>query len=121
MTLGEARKILKTYQVGYPSPQVWDEARAKVDRAPIYVNCSPWGCFGSYQPKACGKRLNIKKLVYIQTMWYVPPSGCTSGGYWADGEGQFKCPHCGELNRLCERPDVVALKHKFKTVTIKYD
>jgi hypothetical protein len=69
----------------------------------------------------CGTMLPIKNLAYIQTHWYTEPYGCTGGDYWNQGEGQFTCPVCGELNRLYERPDVVALKGFFKTVVDVYD
>lgn len=43
----------------------------------------------------------IKNLIYIQTHWYVSPSGCTDGDYWRAGEGQYVCPKCGHVNRSC--------------------
>jgi hypothetical protein len=71
--------------------------------------------------KHCGTMLPVKDLTYIQTHWYTEPYGCTGGDYWNQGEGQFTCPVCGALNRLYERPDVVALKSFFKTVVDVYD
>lgn len=41
---------------------------------------------------ACGRSHQIRKLDLIQTEWYTPPSGCTGGDYWNDGEMQFVCP-----------------------------
>jgi hypothetical protein len=69
----------------------------------------------------CGTKHKVNDLTYIQTHWYTPPSGCTDGDYWNQGEGQFICPTCGELNRLYERPAVMALKSFFKEVQNSYE
>ena len=78
-------------------------------------------CTNSVYGKGCGKETEIRDLVYIQTHWYVPPSGCTGGDYWNEGEGQFACPHCGRLNRLYDRPKIQELKYLFKSVEDFYD
>jgi len=78
-------------------------------------------CLGStFDDRGCGAKLHVSDLVYIQTHWYVPPSGCTDGDYWNTGEGQFVCPKCGCTNRLYERPEVEKLKAHFKKVEDKY-
>ena len=69
----------------------------------------------------CGRKLSVSELTYIQTFWYTEPHGCTEGDYWNMGEGQFVCPHCGEVNRLDQRQDVEALKPYFKDVIEKHD
>lgn len=69
------------------------------------VRCEPaWGCGMGYE---------IQELTYIQTKWYTPPSGCMGGDYWNNGEGQWKCPNCGKINRLYNKPEIMKLKHLF--------
>ena len=58
----------------------------------------------------CGKKSYIRDLVYIQTLYYVEPSGCSGGDYWVPGEGNFDCAHCGQRNRLYKRKDIQALR-----------
>jgi len=48
----------------------------------------------------CGATHAIGALTYIQTHWYVRPSGCTDGDYYNNGEGKWDCPACGLVNRL---------------------
>lgn len=79
--------------------------------------CMGWTVNG----KGCGAILPVGELTYIQTHWYTSPYGCTGGDYWNQGEGQFVCPKCGELNRLYERPQVEALKGSFKEIKDKYE
>ena len=74
-------------------------------------------CFG----KGCGKKTKIKDLSYIQTHYYVPPSGCTDGAFWAEGDGQFVCPKCDHVNRLYDRPELRALRSYFKEIISKHD
>lgn len=62
---------------------------------------------------ACGRALEIGTLVYIQTLWYTQPHGCTDGDYWNLGEGQFVCPHCGHVNRLYDRTEIQDNRHLF--------
>jgi len=50
--------------------------------------------------EGCHKSHQIKNLVLIQTRWYTPPSGCTEGDYWNEGEMQFICPETNVINRL---------------------
>ena len=80
-------------------------------------------CCDSYAiPKyCCGQTSKIKDLTYIQTHWYVSPSGCTGGDYWNEGEGQFKCPHCDQTNRLYNKPDITKLKYHFKEIVDTQD
>lgn len=49
---------------------------------------------------ACGNFHRIGSLEAIQTHWYTPPSGCTEGDYWNEGELRFVCPETGIVNRL---------------------
>lgn len=73
------------------------------------------------EPKnGCGAELKISELEYIQTHWYVGPYSCTGGDYWNEGEGKFRCPKCGYLNRLYQRPEVEKLKRFFKSVKDTY-
>lgn len=78
-------------------------------------------CTTTYSRKGCGKEAEIRDLVYIQTHWYVPPSGCSDGDYWRSGEGQYECPHCGHLNRLHDRPEIVSLSSMFRGITDTHD
>ena len=57
---------------------------------------------GKKEIKCCGceKSHRIEKLTAIQTHWYTPPTGCTEGDYWNEGELQFVCPETGIVNRL---------------------
>lgn len=48
----------------------------------------------------CGKMHRIKNCVVIQTHYYVPPSGCTDGAYWGEGELNVICPDVDIKNRL---------------------
>lgn len=84
--------------------------------ADIRVRCLGWTIGG----KGCGASFKVSSLTYIQTHWYTPPYSCTGGDYWNMGEGQFKCPTCGALNRLYERPEVEKLKHLFKSTENTY-
>lgn len=48
----------------------------------------------------CGKMHRIKNCIVIQAHYYVPPSGCTDGAYWAQTELQIICPDTDKKNRL---------------------
>ena len=52
--------------------------------------------------RRCRSEYAISRISYIQTYWYKEPRGCTGGGSWHLGEGQFDCPNCGLRNRLVE-------------------
>lgn len=78
-------------------------------------------CLANCYGKGCGQTSAIRDLVYLQTHWYVPPSGCSDGDYWRQGEGMYECLHCGHMNRLYERADIEALKHLFRGVVDTYD
>lgn len=71
--------------------------------------------------RGCGAWTPISNLVYIQTHWYTPPTGCTGGDYWNEGEGQWVCSKCGHLNRLYKSPEVEALKRYFSGVKDTYE
>ena len=68
----------------------------------------------------CKKPTTVQDVDYIQTHWYVPPSGCTEGDYWNEGEGQFMCPACDAVNRLYQSPEIVRLKYMFRHVKDTY-
>lgn len=94
------------------------------NRSRSLVRCTGW----SVDPRkphgvtnGCGRKIAVKNLEYIQDYWYTEPHGCSEGDYWNLGEGQFVCPHCGRLNRLFARHDVVDLKPHFKSVVDKHD
>lgn len=73
-------------------------------------------CESSSAGRGCGMAMEIRELTYIQTHWYTPPSGCTEGDHWNEGEGNFVCIHCGVRNRLYNRKPIEALKHRFKDI-----
>lgn len=89
-----------------------EAARAELDAALARkrVQCSE-----------CERRTPVSKLVYIQTHYYIEPYSCTGGDYWRPGEGKFQCPKCGFLNRLYNRPEVVALRRYFASEKKVYD
>lgn len=62
---------------------------------------------------ACGKQPKLSMCTYIQTHWYVRPTGCTGGDYWRSGEGQFRCPRCESIIRLYDSPEVEAERRYF--------
>ena len=64
----------------------------------------------------CGQACAVGELEYIQTQRWVPPRGCSEGAYWADSQSEWECPDCGHRNRVYDKPDIVALKHLFKSV-----
>lgn len=70
--------------------------------------------------KGCGAWHPIKELTYIQTHWYNEPYGCTGGDNWYAGEGQWRCPSCGHLNRLYVTPEVEAMKAQFARIENTY-
>lgn len=66
--------------------------------------------------RKCKWRFEVKTATYIQTHWYVEPYSCTGGAYWNQGEGQVECPSCGNINRVYNAPEIVALKLHFKNI-----
>jgi hypothetical protein len=72
-------------------------------------------CYTGWNPEGgCGRKFKVKDLTYIQTLYYRDDD-------WHEGEGQFKCPHCGVINRLYNRLHIYDLKEYFKEVEKKYD
>lgn len=51
----------------------------------------------------CKKKIQLRRLIYIQTYWYTRPHGCTEGDYWNVGEAKWICPHCRYMNRMLDR------------------
>jgi hypothetical protein len=86
------------------------DAEIKRRKSLTLVRCENTVAYG----KGCGAGFEIRDLEYIQTYWYEPPSGCSDGDNWWQGEGQWKCPSCGHTNRLYDKPDVTKLKSLFK-------
>lgn len=70
--------------------------------------------------KGCGTLSMIGDLTFIQTKYYIRPSGCAGGDYWDDGEGQFICPNCGHRNRLYDRKKIEDLKYFFHNIKDEY-
>lgn len=66
--------------------------------------------------KFCRAGNQINTLIYLQTHWYVRPSGCTDGDYYRHGEGNWDCLSCGRRNRLYDKPEITALKRLFARV-----
>ena len=47
--------------------------------------------------RACKKTSRLSNWVFLQTVWWVPPHGCTEGGYWRDEDVDtcfVGCPNC---------------------------
>ncbi len=74
----------------------------------------------AYKGDGCGKKSQIRNLVYIQTHYYVSPYSCSGGDYWNEGEGQFDCPKCGYRNRLYDRPEIMDLDRYFEGIENEY-
>jgi len=92
------------------------DARISTNKSLTLVRCEK-----NVNGDGCGQGFEVRELEYIQTHWYVPPRGCTEGGYWKPGEGNWRCPKCGHLNRLYDKPDVESIKHLFLKVVGVYD
>lgn len=78
-------------------------------------------CTDNVHGTGCGRRSQIRTIVYIQTYWHVPPRGCIEGDYWKQGEGNFNCPKCDHRNRLYDRPEIEKLKRYFKSIEQVFD
>lgn len=111
--------------LGGPSDSAVAEARSvlsmredavKEQNKNILVTCTSQTATG----KGCGARHRVGDLQYIQTHWYTPPHGCTSGDYWNHGEGMFRCPSCGHLNRLYATKKIQEIKRFFASVKDEY-
>ncbi len=92
------------------------DATIEAHRALTVVVCTGNVAYG----KGCGASFAINTLEYIQTHWYREPYGCTGGAYWVAGEGQWKCPKCGRINRLYDKPEIEKLKPLFQSVANEY-
>lgn len=86
------------------------EQKIEVEQSKILIDCT-----------SCHAQHAISDLVYIQTHWYVQPYSCTGGDYWNEGEGNFKCPSCGYVNRTYKREEYEKLKYRFKEITKTYE
>jgi hypothetical protein len=64
---------------------------------------------------ACRASFQIRNVTYVQTFWW--DNEPYSEGF-REGEGGFRCPHCGVINRLYRKEDkwLVDLKLLFKAV-----
>ena len=89
---------------------VEDQIKDKLKKTPVQCTYNPR--FG----EGCGMGFTIDSLDYIQTYWYKSPHGCMGGDSWRQGEGNFICPNCKHRNRLYDKPEIVELKHLFKSV-----
>ena len=85
-------------------------------RAQTLVRCED-NIFGS----GCGQAFAIGELEYTQTLHYKSYDDIQNGGYWANGQGEWKCPKCRHRNRLYDKPDIDALKNLFKSVVEERD
>lgn len=74
------------------------------------LKCTAIACY------KCRTGHQINSLVYIQTYYYIQPSGCTDGDYYKQGEGSWDCPSCGRRNRLYDKPEITKLKPLFASV-----
>lgn len=90
------------------------------DRIEVLESKTQITCIGNKYGDGCGKKTEVRKLVYIQTHWYESPWGCTGGDDWHRGEGNFDCPKCGHRNRLYNRQELEELKYLFKSIVEEY-
>lgn len=79
--------------------------------AQTQITCETNVAYGA----GCGHTYAIGEIDYIQTHRY-----CWSDREWNDSEGQWKCPHCGHINRLYDKPEIDKLKRLFRTVIDHY-
>ncbi len=68
----------------------------------------------------CGAEFPIGEITYLQTHWYVEPSGCSGGDYFKEGEGNWICPKCGGRNRLGYQKEIQKQKRLFKAYVDEY-
>lgn len=73
-------------------------------------------CVQNNYGEGCNRWHQVNALTYIQTHYYIPPSGCTGGDYWNNGEGQWYCPKCNHRNRLHNMSEVQKIKKSFKNI-----
>jgi hypothetical protein len=89
------------------------EARCRLDdmlRSSLVECSAPWGAGG------CGAKFAVGELQYRQTYWY-DKGGPYESGYWTQGEGQWRCPKCDFVVRLCSRHQwIEQLKSLFASV-----
>jgi rubredoxin len=71
--------------------------------------------------EGCGALHAIGTLEYIQTHWSEEPHGCSGGDRWYQGEGKWKCPSCGHVNRLYQSPEVTARKSSFASIVEEHE
>lgn len=67
---------------------------------------------------ACNSHHEIQNMVFIQRLYWVPPSGCSEGAYWNDGQQECECPNCSARIRLYKVPQIkeLQLKPLFKEI-----
>lgn len=85
------------------------------EKGKTLVECTN-NCYG----KGCGKKKQIKNLVYIRTFWFRRGLGYEDDS-WNAGEGNFDCPNCGHRNRLYDRPEIQELKDCFSKIMDEYE
>jgi len=71
--------------------------------------------------RKCSTISQIRNLGYRQIHYYVRPSGCTEGDYWAESAGEVICPNCKIVIRLYDIPKIMELKWLFKNIDKVYD
>lgn len=71
---------------------------------------------------SCKRNTVVSSLTYIQTHWWDDNTGSPNGGFWRQGEGQFKCPKCGYENRPINNSfKFKSLKPYFKEVVDEHN
>ncbi len=61
----------------------------------------------------CGEFHKINECTLIQTHFYIPPSGCSDGDYWNEGEVQIICPKTNNKNRVYFTPHSNYFRRKY--------
>lgn len=63
----------------------------------------------------CERGTQVRFLNIMVVQYYVPPSGCTDGAYWTEGnkpEYEITCPKCNQYVRLyCQIYDTIPYKN----------
>ncbi|QQR82259.1 hypothetical protein IPJ70_03175 [Candidatus Campbellbacteria bacterium] len=62
----------------------------------------------SFTCEHCGRKAPLSQWVFIQSMYYVAPHGCTEGDYWVNSQTKvchLCCPMCEWENYLYNHPE----------------
>jgi hypothetical protein len=79
-----------------------DEKRAELSKQKLEaIQAVPIACI------ACKQYTSLGDWIFIQKLWWVPPSGCTEGAYWKNHQTHtcdLRCPQCSYENYIYNHP-----------------